>query len=123
MPSSSPHRPRCHVPQVAHSNRAAAHIKLRNFLSALDDCSRVLDISQFLDSDFEKRPPPPPVLKAYVRRATANLELGRHEEAKADLDGEQSPHISPHISPKISRTSPRERSSQYPLACPKFSVP
>ena len=34
--------------KVAHANRAACHLKLRNFLSALDDCSRVLDISQFL---------------------------------------------------------------------------
>ena len=56
-----------------------------NFLSALDDCSRVLDIAQFLDEDLERRPPPPPVLKAYVRRGAANAELGRFEDAAADL--------------------------------------
>ena len=71
--------------KAAHSNRAAAHIKLRNFLSALDDCSRVFDIAMFLDNDHEHRPPPPPVLKAYVRRAAANSELGRYDDAAADL--------------------------------------
>ena len=69
----------------AHANRAAAHLKLRNFLSALDDCSRVVDIAKFLDDDHERRPPPAPLLKAYVRRAAANTELGRFDDAASDL--------------------------------------
>ena len=71
--------------KTAHANRAAAHLKLRNWLSALDDCSRVIDVSKFLDEDHSHRPPPPPLLKAYVRRATANAELERFEEAAEDL--------------------------------------
>ena len=67
------------------TNRAAAHLKLRNFLSALDDCSRAIEIASFLDNDTERRPPPPPLLKAYVRRAAAQVELGRHAEAADDL--------------------------------------
>lgn len=72
--------------KTAHANRAAAHLKLRNWLSALDDCSRVIDVSKFLDEDHSHRPPPPPVLKAYVRRATANAELERYDEAAEDLE-------------------------------------
>ena len=71
--------------KTAVSNRAAANLKLRNWLSALDDCSRVIDVSKFLDEDHSHRPPPPPLLKAYVRRATANAELERFEEAAEDL--------------------------------------
>ena len=71
--------------KAAHANRAACHIKLRNFLSALDDCNRVVDIAKFLDDDHERRPVPPPVLKAYVRRAAAHSELGKYEEAAEDL--------------------------------------
>ena len=71
--------------KTAMSNRAAAHLKLRNFLSALDDCSRVMEIATFLDNDAQLRPPPPPLLKAYVRRASAQTELGRYTEAAEDL--------------------------------------
>ena len=71
--------------KASYSNRAACHIKLRNFLSALEDCSRVMEISRFLDDDAERRPPPPPLLKAYVRRAAAQSELGRYAEAAEDL--------------------------------------
>ena len=71
--------------KTCYANRAAAHLKLRNFLSALDDCSRVIEISRFLDDDYERRPPPPPLLKAYVRRAAAQSELGRYTEATEDL--------------------------------------
>ena len=41
--------------KTAHANRAAAHLKLRNWLSALDDCSRVIDVSKFLDEDHSHR--------------------------------------------------------------------
>jgi hypothetical protein len=37
----------------------------------------VIEIATFLDNDIKQRPPPPPVLKAYVRRAAAQAELGR----------------------------------------------
>ena len=37
--------------KTAHANRAAAHLKLRNWLSALDDCSRVIDVSKFLSKE------------------------------------------------------------------------
>ena len=65
--------------KAAYANRAAAHLKLRNFLAALDDCSRTLEIATYLDEDIERRPPPPPVLKAHVRRAAALSELGRFD--------------------------------------------
>jgi len=71
--------------KACYANRAAAHIKVRNFLSALDDCSRTIEIAKFLDNDHEHRPPPPPLLKAYVRRAAAQSELGRYGEAADDL--------------------------------------
>jgi len=72
--------------KAVYSNRALAHIKLRNFLSAVEDCSRAINISQVLDEDHERRPPPPPLVKAYVRRATACIELERYDEAGADLE-------------------------------------
>lgn len=67
-------------------NRALAHLRQRNFISALEDCNRAIEISKFLDEDFERRPPPPPLLKAYVRRSSANAELGHTELAISDLE-------------------------------------
>merc|ERR1719197_307904 len=72
--------------KAVYANRAAAHIKVRNFLSAVDDCSRAIEIARFLDDDHERRPPPPPLVKAYVRRAHAYSELQRYDEAAADLE-------------------------------------
>lgn len=66
-------------------NRALCHLKLRNFLSAVEDTSRVLEIARFLDDDIDRRPPPPTVVKAYVRRATAHVELEHFDEADEDL--------------------------------------
>merc|ERR1719446_380188 len=63
------------------ANRALAHLKLRNFLSAIEDCGRAIEIATFLDEDSERRPCPPPLLKAHVRRASAYAELGRWAEA------------------------------------------
>ena len=44
--------------EVVYANRALAHIRVRNFLSAVEDCSRAIEISRFLDDDFARRPPP-----------------------------------------------------------------
>ena len=41
--------------KTAHANRAAAHLKLRNWLSALDDCFRVIDVAKYLDEDHDHR--------------------------------------------------------------------
>jgi len=56
--------------------------------------SGTIEISKFLDEDATKRPPPPPLLKAYVRRSAAYLGLERYEEATADLKEalEMAPH-------------------------------
>jgi hypothetical protein len=72
--------------KAVYANRALAHIRVRNFLSAVDDCARAIEISRFLDDDFARRPPPPPLLKAYVRRATAYAALQRYGEAGQDLE-------------------------------------
>ena len=57
------------------------------------DASRAIEISTFLDEDAARRPPPPTLLKAYVRRATARTELGQYTEAESDLRiaGEMAP--------------------------------
>ncbi|KAL1520073.1 hypothetical protein AB1Y20_023548 [Prymnesium parvum] len=67
-------------------NRALAHLRQRNFMSALEDCNRAIEISKFLDDDFDRRPPPPPLLKAYVRRSSAHAELGHLHDASTDLE-------------------------------------
>ena len=35
--------------KAVYANRALAHIRVRNFLSAVEDCSRTIEISRFLD--------------------------------------------------------------------------
>ncbi len=49
-------------------NRAAAHIKLKNYRSAIDDC----DMARSLN---------PKLIKGYIRGASANLELGNIDTA------------------------------------------
>ena len=73
--------------KAVYANRALAHLKLRNALSALEDASRAIEIAKFLDEDHDRRPPPKGLVKAYVRRALACGELGRWEEGLKDLDG------------------------------------
>ena len=72
--------------KAVYANRALAHLKLRNALSALEDASRAIEIAKFLDEDHDRRPPPKGLVKAYVRRALACGELGRWEEGLKDLD-------------------------------------
>ena len=72
--------------KAVYANRALAHLKLRNALSALEDASRAIEIAKFLDEDHDRRPPPKRLVKAYVRRGLACGELGRWEEGLKDLD-------------------------------------
>ena len=58
--------------------------------------SRVIEIATFLDNDIKQRPPPPPVLKAYVRRAAAQAELGRYVAPPINCDGVPSSPIESH---------------------------
>ncbi|XP_058770411.1 uncharacterized protein LOC131644041 isoform X1 [Vicia villosa] len=58
---------------VAHANRAMAHIKLRRFQEAEDDCTEALN----LDDRY---------IKAYSRRATARKELGKNKESMEDAE-------------------------------------
>lgn len=53
--------------KAVYANRALAHLKLRNFLSAIEDCGRAIEIATFLDEDADRRPCPPPLLKATGR--------------------------------------------------------
>ena len=71
--------------KAVYANRALAHLRQHNYISALEDCNRAVEISRFLDDDIDRRPPPPPLLKAYVRRSAAHSGLGHMEEAAADL--------------------------------------
>ena len=73
----------CRTDKALFANRALAHLKLRNWLSAVEDASRVLDISQFHDDDFNRRPVPTTVVKAFMRRAAARGELEQFDEAEA----------------------------------------
>lgn len=58
---------------VAYANRAMAHIKLRRFQEAEDDCTEALN----LDDRY---------IKAYSRRATARKELGKNKESMEDAE-------------------------------------
>ena len=57
---------------IYYSNRAMCHIKLENFGFALEDANKAIEI----DKDY---------LKAYYRRASANLILSHYDEAVKDL--------------------------------------
>ena len=46
----------CRTDKAVYSNRALCHLKLRNFLSAVDDASRAIELSQFHDDDWARAP-------------------------------------------------------------------
>ena len=58
---------------VAYSNRAQAHVKLKNFLKAEEDCSSAIMIA-------------PEFVKSWTRRGTARNSLGRHRAALRDFE-------------------------------------
>ncbi|KAK9041746.1 hypothetical protein V6N11_016836 [Hibiscus sabdariffa] len=58
---------------VAYANRAMAHLKIRKFQEAEDDCTEALN----LDDRY---------IKAYSRRATARKELGKLKESVEDAE-------------------------------------
>eukprot|EP00803_Ostreobium_quekettii_P006547 evm.model.scf_589.6 EVM.evm.TU.scf_589.6 scf_589:30137-41793(+) len=57
---------------IYYSNRAAAHIRLENYGSALADATKAMDID-------------PKYIKAYYRRGDANFAMGKFKEALKDL--------------------------------------
>jgi serine/threonine-protein phosphatase 5 len=57
---------------IYYSNRAMIHIKMDNFGLAIEDANKAIEY----DPDY---------LKAYYRRASANLVLGHYDEAVKDL--------------------------------------
>ena len=90
------------------SNRALAHLRQHNFISALEDCNRAIEIARFLDDDLERRPPPAPLLKAYVRRSAAHAGLGHMSEAAADLT--TASEMAPEAElAEVSESTPRAR--------------
>ncbi|CAK9007459.1 Small glutamine-rich tetratricopeptide repeat-containing protein 2, partial [Durusdinium trenchii] len=54
---------------IYYSNRAAAYMHMKNFEACLDDCT----VAQTLKPDY---------VKAHARAASANLQLGREEDAR-----------------------------------------
>ena len=58
---------------VAYSNRAQAHIKLKNYLKAEEDCTSAIAVA-------------PTFVKSWTRRGTARNGLGRHRAALRDFE-------------------------------------
>lgn len=71
--------------KATYTNRALAHLKVGNYLSAEEDCTKALDICEFLDDCTGQNPMHPIVLKAYMRRAAARAGAGRFDGAEEDL--------------------------------------
>lgn len=66
------------------TNRALAYLKFGKYTECEDDCTRVLEYSEYLEEGFTKSKDPN--FKAFVRRAQARLELKKFKEASEDID-------------------------------------
>jgi len=66
------------------TNRALAYLKYGKFKECEDDCTRILEYSEYLEDGFKKSKDPN--FKAFVRRAQARLELKKYQESSEDIE-------------------------------------
>lgn len=66
------------------TNRALAYLKFGKYQECEDDCTRILEYSEYLEDGFTKSKDPN--FKAFCRRAQAKLEMKKYDEAITDVD-------------------------------------
>jgi tetratricopeptide (TPR) repeat protein len=82
---------KCHRQYL--NNRAFAHIKLRGWASAIEDCDKSLYVGEAFEGIGDRRPPDTTTAKSYLRRALAHA--GRGDLAAAVADFERTVEICP----------------------------
>jgi len=96
---------------VLHSNRAFAHIKLKDWKKAETDCSQALSLNSGN-------------MKAQYRRAVANLELGKAEAASKDVEKVIASLAEPGQNPEafeLKRKIDTKLSASKPAPSPKLT--